>query len=413
MFEVLFCSLITILPDYLFRKYRQGKTWGKEITFFTMWYELRWGISACAILTVSLVTLIFFYHPTTNHAMPIFRTISILPENGGRVQYVFVKNNQEVKAGDPIFSMFDEEQDANIESARVHIKEIEAEFSTAEAILLTAKSGVEKAQSAYSRSNNEYQRKRKLQLKGQNLISKSEVQRLADTVSIHKAELTTAKSEVNKAQTQIDTILPAKRDSAVSLLEEAEIEENKQTIYARVDGTVKQFFLLPGDYVNPILRPAGILVPSSGDESGRLAVQAGFNQLTAGIISAGTFAEITCLSKPFTIIAMKVTHVQSLISSGQIKSGDTLLDIQDRPKPGSLTVWMEPLYENGLDGIVPGTKCIANAYSDHHDLIASGELGFMQGVYLHMVDAVGVVHALILRIQTLLLPVKILVFSGH
>ncbi|OUS01134.1 hypothetical protein A9Q81_10075 [Gammaproteobacteria bacterium 42_54_T18] len=59
MFEVILCSLVTILPDYLFRRYRQGMRWGKEITFFTMWYELRWGISACAILTISLVTLIF------------------------------------------------------------------------------------------------------------------------------------------------------------------------------------------------------------------------------------------------------------------------------------------------------------------------------------------------------------------
>ncbi len=68
MLEVLLCSLITILPDYLFRKYRQGKTWGKEITFFTMWYELRWGISACAMLSISLVTLIFYYHPSTTNA---------------------------------------------------------------------------------------------------------------------------------------------------------------------------------------------------------------------------------------------------------------------------------------------------------------------------------------------------------
>jgi len=34
-------------------------------------------------------------------------------------------------------------------------------------------------------------------------------------------------------------------------------------------------------------------------------------------------------------------------------------------------------------------------------------------LYLHMVDAVGVVHAVILRAQALLLPVKALVLSGH
>jgi hypothetical protein len=32
---------------------------------------------------------------------------------------------------------------------------------------------------------------------------------------------------------------------------------------------------------------------------------------------------------------------------------------------------------------------------------------------LHAVDAVGFVHAMLLRVQALLLPIKTLVFSGH
>jgi len=34
------------LPEYLYRRYRQGKRLGKEITFFSIWYELRWGITS-------------------------------------------------------------------------------------------------------------------------------------------------------------------------------------------------------------------------------------------------------------------------------------------------------------------------------------------------------------------------------
>jgi hypothetical protein len=46
-------------------------------------------------------------------------------------------------------------------------------------------------------------------------------------------------------------------------------------------------------------------------------------------------------------------------------------------------------------------------------VIRPGKLSFLNSAYLHMVDAVGVVHAIILRIQTLVMPVKMLVFSGH
>jgi hypothetical protein len=44
MLELLICSLVTVLPNYLFRHYKQGKHWGKDINFFSVWYELH-GVS--------------------------------------------------------------------------------------------------------------------------------------------------------------------------------------------------------------------------------------------------------------------------------------------------------------------------------------------------------------------------------
>lgn len=413
MLEVLLCSLITILPDYLFRKYRQGKTWGKEITFFTMWYELRWGISACIILSISLVTLIFYYHPSTTNATPMFRTVSIMPEQSGRVQHVFVENHQQVKAGTALFSMYDESQMAAIERAKAQVKQVESEFSTAYAQLAVAISSVEKANSAYMRAKNEYDRKKTLSLQGNNIISASEVQKMADTVAMNEAGLAVSLANQASAQGIIETILPANKASAIEVLNSAIVEEGKRTLYAHVDGELQQFALQPGDFINPMIRSAGIIVPTSGEASGKEGVQAGFNQLAASVIKVGTFAEITCLSKPFIIIPMRVASIQSVIATGQIRANENLLDIQDRARPGTFTVKLAPLYEGGLDGVIPGTKCIANAYSYHHELIASGTLSTTETLYLHMVDAVGVVHAIILRIQALLLPVKVLVFSGN
>jgi len=74
---------------------------------------------------------------------------------------------------------------------------------------------------------------------------------------------------------------------------------------------------------------------------------------------------------------------------------------------------LEPLFKGGLTGITPGSSCIANAYSNNHDVIASKETGVLKGVALHAVDALGLVHALILRLQALVLPFQTLVFSGH
>jgi multidrug resistance efflux pump len=230
---------------------------------------------------------------------------------------------------------------------------------------------------------------------------------------MNKAGLSASLANKTSAQAVIDNVLPAKKASAIKALDKAVVDEDKRTVYAHIDGQLQQFALQSGDFVNPMIRTAGIIVPSSGEASGKEAVQAGFNQLAASVIKVGSFAEITCLSKPFTIIPMKVASIQSVIATGQIRTNETLLDVQDLAKPGTLTVKLVPLYEGGLDGVIPGTKCLANAYSYHHELIASGTLSTTESLYLHIVDTVGVVHAIILRMQALLLPVKLLVFSGH
>jgi len=67
----------------------------------------------------------------------------------------------------------------------------------------------------------------------------------------------------------------------------------------------------------------------------------------------------------------------------------------------------------GLDGVTPGSSCVANAYTSNHELIASGKIGSFKSFGLHVVDATGLVHALLLRIQALLLPIQTLVLSGH
>ena len=413
MLELILCSLITVLPDYLYRRYREGKRWGDQITFFTMWYELRWGITACLMLTVTLITIVFYYHPSTTNAGPYFRTIPLLPEGGGRVEEVFVKNGDTVAAGDPVFSLLDSAQVANVNLAESQLDQIASAFAQAEVQVSAAQATLVQAESALAQAKNELAKKSELASRGQQLISKIELERLENTVNQRRGGVQAAQANITAAQTQISEVLPAQRQSAQRQLEQAQVALDKTVVYAGVDGQVAQFFLQRGDYVNPILRPAGVLIPSSGAESGRSQIAAGFNQLSAQVIKPGTITEVVCMSKPFSVIPMVVTRVQPVVAAGQLKPSDVLLDAQQRARPGTLTVVMEPLYEGGLTDVMPGSKCIANAYTSNHDLIEQGDLGLGQTLFLHMVDTVGVIHAIILRMQALLMPVQVLVFAGH
>jgi multidrug resistance efflux pump len=130
-------------------------------------------------------------------------------------------------------------------------------------------------------------------------------------------------------------------------------------------------------------------------------------------MKVGMTAEVTCVSKPFTIIPMVVTDIQNYIAAGQFRGGEQLIDPQQVTRPGTLIVTLEPLYKGGLDGITPGSSCIANAYSSNHDEIAASGTGTIRGAALHAVDALALVHAIILRLQALVLPFQTLVFGGH
>jgi multidrug resistance efflux pump len=408
--EFLACSLVTILPDYLVRRFVQGKRLGHEINIFSVWYELRLGITACLILTIALTTVIFFYHPTTSNVSSLFRTVSILPEAGGRVDEVYVGNNQKVEAGTLLFTLDSSVERATAETARRRIDEIDAELVLAASELAAAKGLIVQAQGAYDQAVNELERRLKLQKKNSSVVTQQQIDTLQNNANSSRGARLAAIAQKDVVQARIETQLPAARASTQAVLKEAEAKLEKMAVYAGVTGTVEQFLLKPGDIVNPMFRPAGILVPH---DSGRGRFQAGFAQLTASVLKIGMIAEITCTSKPFTVIPMVVVAVQDVIPSGQFRPGDRLVDPRDLARPGTILVSLHTLYEGQADGIPPGSKCIANAYTNSQDLIASGELSPLGVIYYHMVDTLGIVHALILRMQALMLPVQILIFSEN
>jgi multidrug resistance efflux pump len=401
---------VTILPDYLLRRFLQGKRLGHEINIFSVWYELRWGITACLILTIALITLIFYYHPTTTNVTSLFRTVSILSESGGRVDEIHVDNNQDVEAGDLLFTLDSSVERATVTTHRRRIDEIDAELVLAASELAAAEGLIGEEQGAYDQAVNELERRLELRERSPDSVTQQQIDTLENNANSTQGALVAAIAQKDVVQARIKTQLPAARASAQAALAEAEAALAKMFVYAGVTGTLEQFLLKPGDIVNPMLRPAGILVPH---DSGRGRFQAGFAQLTASVLKIGMIAEITCTSKPFTVIPMVVVAVQDVIPSGQFRPGDRLVDPRDLARPGTILASLQTLYEGQADGIPPGSKCIANAYTNSHDLIASGELSTLGVIYYHMVDTLGIVHALILRMQALMLPVQILIFSDQ
>lgn len=410
MLELLLCSLVTVFPDYLYRRYGQGKRIGREITLYSVWYELRWGITACLILTVALITTIFYYHPSTKNVTALFRTVSILPDTSGRVAEVYVTLNDEVAAGQPLFRLDDSQQQAALETARRRVAEIDAEMTVAKTELAAADGVIQQAESAYRQALDELATKTELMKRNSDSVAVRDVERLQVVADGRQGAVTAALANKQTLEERITTLYPAQRASAEAALQQAQVELDKTVVRAGVAGRVQQFVLRPGDIVNPMMRSAGVLVP---ENAGRVALIAGFDQISADVMKVGMIGEVTCAARPFAIIPVVVTVVQDVIASGQVRATDQLVDVQEMGGGGTITVFMEPLFAGQLEGIPPGSSCIANAYTSNEERLATEDLSGPTRVFLHAVDTVGMVHAMILRIQALLFPVTTLVLGGH
>lgn len=410
MLELVLCSMFTILPDYLYRRYRQGKRFGKEITFFSVWYELRWGITGCLMLTIALITMIFYYHPTSNSAAIYFRTVPILPEAAGRVAEVNVGFSASVKTGDVLFRLDNSKQQAALETAKRKVAEVDAAMISARADIVKTEAQVAEAKASYQQAKDELDTKSELQRRNAGIVPQRDIEKLQVVLDQRQSVIDAANATKETAALRLSTLLPAEKAGAEAVTAEAQVDFDKTYVRAGVSGRVEQFALRTGDVVNQMMRPAGILIPEG---AGRSGLQAGFGQIEAQVMKPGMVAEATCISKPWVIIPLVVTNVQDYIAAGQFRSGEQLVDTQNLRQPGTILAFLEPMYEGGLKGVTPGSSCIVNAYTSNHDVIADTKTGALKGFALHVVDATGLVHALLLRIQALLLPVKTLVLSGH
>jgi multidrug resistance efflux pump len=410
MFELIICSLVTILPDYLYRRYAQNKRFGKEITFYSVWYELRWGIVGCLMLTISLITTIFYFHPSTTSATLFFRTVPILPEASGRVAEVSVGFSAAVSKGDVIFRLDSSKQDAALETAKRKIAEVDAAMTSAESEVVKAEAQVQEAMANLQQAKDELDVKSELQRRNPGIVPQRDIEKLQVMVNQRQAGVDAATAVKQSATLRVSTLLPAEKASAEAALAQAQVDLDKTFVRAGVTGRVEQFALRTGDVVNPLMRPAGILIPEG---AGQRVLQAGFGQIEAQIMKEGMVAEATCVSRPWVIIPMVVTMVQDYIAAGQFRGGEQLIEAQNVARPGTILVHLEPLYKGGLEGVTAGSSCIVNAYTSNHETISAKDTSTGQRIVLHVIDGVGLVHALLLRIQALLLPIKTLVLSGH
>ena len=286
MLELLLCSLLTVFPDYLYRRYVQGKRLGKEITFYSVWFELRWGITSCLILTVSLITVIFYNHPSTNNVTLLYRTVPFLPEINGRVAEVYVGLTDEISKGAPIFRLDSSKQEPAVESSRRKIAEIDAEALVAQSEIVKTEGQILEAKAPTSRpwTNSRPSENFNDATQGTSHSAKSRNSGQSGGSEGCHCRRYRCKTAGRGADCHSSTGSEGQCRGSTGAGRSRSAQDRRP---CRRRGCVEQFALRPGDMVNPMMRPAGIFLIPAG--AGQL--YAGFGQIEAQVMKIGMIAE--------------------------------------------------------------------------------------------------------------------------
>lgn len=140
------------------------------------------------MLTVLLITIIFYNHPSTTSVTAYFRTIPILPETTGRVSEIYVKIPTDViEKGAPIFRLDSSKQEADLEVAKRQIVEIDSSMAVAQADIAAAEGQIQTAKGAYEQALDELDTKQQLRLRNADVVATREIERLQNLVEGRRA----------------------------------------------------------------------------------------------------------------------------------------------------------------------------------------------------------------------------------
>lgn len=198
-----------------------------------------------------------------------------------------------------LFKLDSSKQEAALETARRQIAEIDAAMVSARTDVARTEAQIEEAKSAHKQALDELKVKSDLQQRNPGIVPQRDIEKLQVTVDGRQATVDAAVAAKQSAEAKVSTLLPAQKASAEAALAQAQVEYDKTIVRTAFAGRVEQFALRVGDIVNPLMRPAGILIPEG---AGQTALQAGFPQIEAQVLKPGMVGEAVCISKPWTVI---------------------------------------------------------------------------------------------------------------
>jgi multidrug resistance efflux pump len=288
---------------------------------------------SAGVLVLILVSLAWYlasdrYTPYTQQARVQGFVVGVAPKVSGLVTSVHVRNNQIVKAGEPLFEIDRSSYEIALKRARSDLENTRKQVSAGAASVETARANLRAAKANEERAEKDAMRQERLYSEDEGTISLRRLEMARASYEQAKAKVTAAESEVQRAIEQMggEGENNAKLQAAESAVEQAELDLGNTTVIASTDGVITDLRAEVGQYAaagNPVMTLIAI---------NDIWIMADFTENNLGHMRVDTPVEIVIDSIPGEVYSGTVRSIGLGVSAGQ------------PPPPGSL-----PTIQNNRD----------------------------------------------------------------
>ncbi|SAL64513.1 HlyD family secretion protein [Caballeronia humi] len=295
---------------------------------------IRWVI---LLIVLSLVWYLFAdrFTPYTQQARVEAFVIPVASEVSGRVAKVYVRNNQDVRAGTVLFEVDPEHYRIAVERARADLESTRRQIGAGTAGIESARASLRAAQANEVKARQDSGRLERLYREDEGTISLRRLEVARATLEQAISQVAAARAEVQRAREQEGGSEDenAKLRSAATALEKAELDLNNTRVRARSAGLVTDLRTDVGQFAaagSPVMTLIAIH---------DVWISAEMTENNLGLVESGTPVAIVLDALPGKIL------------EGRVRSVGYGVNVGPSTPPGSL-----PTVQNSRDWLRPAQR---------------------------------------------------------
>lgn len=283
-----------------------------------------------AILLVIIASLTWYllsdrFTPYTSQARIQGFVVGVAPKVAGVVTRVWVKNNQEVAADQPLFEVDRSQYEIALKRARSDLENTQRQIGANTAGVESAQASLLAAQANKTRAKQDADRQERLYKEDSGAISVRRVEMARASLQQALAQVTTAKAEIERAKEQRgwEGEDNAQLKSAQSAVDNAERDLGNTVVKASARGVITDLRTDVGQFA---AAGAPLMTLISIDD---IWINAEFTENNLGHVRVGTPVEIVVDALPATIISGRISSIGLGVAAGQPPPAGTLPTIEN------------------------------------------------------------------------------------